>query len=78
MQVDVGTTPEKLPVGPGSTPIVQNIGPGVLYLDFSSGVSADTGFQIEVGGAYEFPKDLPKDLYAVASVQTDVRILVVG
>lgn len=78
-KVTVGTAPVQLPVDVGETPVIQNLGPGVLYLDTRSNVAAGTGLKIPVDSAYEWPKDLTKTVYAIAdAANTDVRVLVVG
>lgn len=74
----VGTTPVKI-ASAGQCPSVQNLGGGALYLDTRSDVAVGTGLKLVVDGIYEFPRDLTKDLYAVADAAgTDVRILMVG
>lgn len=82
MKVVVGTEPVHLPIPADSTPIVQNLGPGVLYLDHDPEVSVDTGLKVPVDTGYEFARDLSQgggQVYAVADADdTDVRILVVG
>lgn len=78
-KVTVGTTPVQLPVDVGETPAIQNLGPGVVYLDTRSNVATGTGLQIPVNTTYEWPKDITKAVYAVAdTANTDVRVLVVG
>jgi hypothetical protein len=78
-KVTVGTTPVALPVDRGETPIIQNLGPGVVYLDTRSNVSTGTGLQVAVNSAYEWPTDVTSAVYAVADVaDTDVRIMVVN
>lgn len=78
-KVTVDTTVSRLPVAIGETPVIQNLGPGVLYLDTSSSVSVTTGLRVPVDGAYEWPRDVATSVYAVASAAgTDVRILKVG
>jgi hypothetical protein len=82
MKVTVGTTAMKLPVNGSATPVLQNLGPGVLYLDNSPAVDTSTGFQLPAGAVYEFPRDLGAGggaIYVVASAaNTDLRVLVVG
>lgn len=75
----VGTTAVALAVAAGKTPVVQNLGPGVIYLDFVSNVSASTGFEVAVDASFTFPRDLDGTCYVISSqAATDVRILVVG
>lgn len=82
MQISVGTTSVRLPVETTATPVVQNLGPGNLYVDHDSAVSAATGFKLVPNSVYEWPHDLSQatgDIYMVAdAASTDVRILVVG
>lgn len=80
MKVIVGTTPHALvEVTRNQTPVIQNLGPGDLYLDFSSTVAVGNGLKVVPDGSYEFLHDLPGRLYLVASqASTDVRILVVN
>lgn len=79
MQFSVGMTPEKLPVKAGQTPIIQNLGPGDLYLDVNPDVTIDDGLKVLPDGSYEFLRDITEDVYAVSDqAATDVRIMVVG
>lgn len=83
MKITVGTTPVSLAVDATSTPVIQNLGPGVLYLDNNAALTAATGLQLAVGDSFEFPGDLTYagsvGIYMLASVAgTDVRVLVVG
>lgn len=82
MRVLVGTSVTSLPIRSEVTPVIQNLGPGVLYIDADPAVSATSGFVLDVGSVYEYPRDLAVAagaVYAVASqANTDVRILVVG
>lgn len=71
-----------LPVDTSATPVVQNLGPGNLYVDHDPAVTATTGFKLVPNSVYEWPHDLGQAtgvIYAIAdAVSTDVRILVVG
>ncbi len=63
------------------SPIVQNLGPGVLYVGNSPQVTAATGLQIPVGGGFEFQREFDaaeeRSLWLIASqAGTDVRTLV--
>ena len=63
-------------------PIIQNLGPGTVYVEDEANVSTATGLQIPVGVAYEFPRafDTSRDrtLYLISSqAATDVRVMVV-
>ena len=78
MQVLVGTTPVKLPIDVGETAIIQNLGTGTIALGYGAGLTMANGLHVKVDEAYELPKDLRRDMYAVADVAaTDVRVLVV-
>ena len=82
MKVTVGVVPTQLVSLTGqTTPVLQNLGPGIIYFDHDPAVTAATGLRLGVGDTYEFPRDLVVAgglLYAVADVDTDLRILVVG
>lgn len=82
MKIAVGTTPVQLPYKGHVTPMVQNLGPGVVYFDNDPNVSATTGIQMQVGAVYEFPGDLSGGgglVWLVANSGTcDVRIMRVG
>jgi hypothetical protein len=79
MKAIVGTTPTQLPVGDRQVPVIQNLGPGVVYIGFTSDVSADSGLRIPVDAVYEFPGNVQGTLHAVSTLaDTDVRVLVVA
>jgi hypothetical protein len=82
MKQTVGTTAVKLPVSASQTPVIQNLGPGIVYLDGAGTVAAGTGLKLPVGAVYEVPRDLSSgsgELWLVAdAASTDVRFLVVG
>ena len=62
-----------------SRPVIQNLGPGDLYLDFVPDVAVGTGFKLEPEGpALEFSQRIARALYAVASADTDVRFIDAG
>jgi hypothetical protein len=63
-------------------PIIQNLGPGTLYLNtVSTNISTD-GLQLPVGAVYEFPKVVQDGAGAVwiqaIGGDCDVRIINVG
>lgn len=78
----MGTSAARLPVDSSGTPVVQNLGPGKVYLDTVSTVTTANGLELEVGDVYEFPHDLSQaggGVYAIADqANTDVRLMVVG
>lgn len=65
-----------------SQPIVQNIGPGDLYISTTSVDVADTGLWLPAGAVYEFPAALVEGAGAVwiqaAGDDCEVRIINVG
>ena len=82
MNLTVGVTPVALPEGNEATPVIQNLGPGIVYFDSDATVTVATGIRLGVGSAYEFPRDLGLGggkLYLVSTLAaTDVRYLAVG
>lgn len=59
-------------------PLIQNLGPGVLYVDLDEGVAVGTGLRVAVDAMVELPA-LRGVLYGVAdAASTDVRLLDVG
>lgn len=81
MQQTIGTSPVRLDVPTAATPIVQNLGPGNVFLG-DAAVTTGTGLKLSPNSAFEFPRDLGQGfggLFAVADAAgTDVRYLVVG
>ena len=79
-------TPANGPVKPSlsrtARPIVQNLGPGTLYLNTSSQNVVAEGIKMEYMAVYEFPTTLvegPGEIWFAADGDTcDVRILNVG
>lgn len=63
-------------------PVIQNLGPGILYLGATSTDLTTEGIQLPVGAVYEFPAVVQEGAGAVwiqASGGTcDVRLLNVG
>lgn len=63
-------------------PIVQNLGPGILYIGSNSATLLTEGIQVPVNAAYELPATLVEGagrIYAQASGDDcDVRTLNVG
>lgn len=82
MHQSVGTAAVVLAVTPQQAPVIQNLGPGNLYIDSNPGVTTNSGLKLAVGDTYEYPRDLAEaagSVYAIADqAATDVRILVVG
>lgn len=80
MKLTVTNTPVRLPVEGGGTPVVQNIGPGDVYMD-SGSVDVATGLLLPAGATYEFGRDLSLgsgNLWLVSIGTADVRYMVVG
>jgi hypothetical protein len=81
-QVDVGTVPVRLPVQGTTRPMIQNLGPGIVYMDRDEDVDATTGIKLEVGDVYEFPTDVSaggSSVYLISdTADTDVRYMVAG
>jgi hypothetical protein len=63
-------------------PIVQNLGPGILYVGTSSTDLTTEGLQLPVGAVYEFPRNLVDGAGQVwiqaSGANCDVRIINVG
>jgi hypothetical protein len=63
-------------------PIIQNLGPGTLYVGNTSSNLTTEGLQLPVGAVYEFPAPLAEGAGAVwiqaSGANCDVRILNVG
>ena len=82
MRQIVGTTVVNLDLPRSSRPVIQNLGPGVLYLDSDPDVTVDSGLQLPVGAVYEFFYPLAGQdvgLSLISSLaNTDVRVLVNG
>lgn len=83
MQVTVGTTVTPLGFGGGDTPLIQNLGPGTVYMGRDDTVTVGNGVRLGVGDAYEFPSDLgasgSSTVYLVSDAAgTDVRYMVVN
>lgn len=85
MQASVGTSAAKLDLSGypdrgsrGQTIIVQNLGPGDVFLDAVAGVTSASGLKLVPGNAYEMRTDGSQEIYAVASQTSDVRVVVIG
>ena len=63
-------------------PVIQNLGPGVLYLGATSDTLSTEGIQLPVGAVYEFPRVVQDGAGAVwiqaIGASCDVRTLNVG
>lgn len=81
MQQTVGTASVLLNVPMSGTPLIQNLGPGAVYVG-DIGVTVANGFRLAVGGVLQLSQDLGLGSGAVHliadAINTDVRYLVVG
>jgi hypothetical protein len=63
-------------------PVIQNLGPGVLYIGATSTNLSTEGLQLPVGAVYEFPRIVQDGAGAVwiqaIGASCDVRMLNVG
>lgn len=82
MKITVGTSAVSLGLDSSSTPVIQNLGPGNVYIDSTDQVTTSTGLKLGVGDVYEFLRDLNQaggEIFLVADAgNTDVRYVVVG
>lgn len=82
MRQIVGTTVVNLDLPRSCRPVIQNLGPGVLYLDSDPDVTVDSGLQLPVGAVYEFAQPLAGNEVSLSLISslanTDVRVLVNG
>lgn len=86
MQMDVSTTEVELDTTDyadagmkGQVLILQNLGPDDLYLDFLTGVDADTGVKISSGGGYEVTGWSPSmSIFVISDGTSDLRYAVAG
>lgn len=63
----------------GQTVMIQNLGPGNVYLDAVDSVATDTGIKIGIGGGWEISNWTGGSIYLVADLaSTDVRVVAVG
>lgn len=79
MKVTVGTTSTAVPKSSGAQPVIQNLGPGTLYIDTVTPATAAGGLQLPVGSVFEMAESSRSGdatLYMIADAAgTDVRIL---
>lgn len=81
-KLTVGVTPVEVPrSGPGR-PVIQNLGPGTVYLDTDNdGVTTGDGLRLEPGDAFEFTHAASYEtgVWLVSdTADTDVRVIVMG
>lgn len=79
MRILVGTTAVQIPVD-RSRPVIQNLGPGDLYLDTDGDVDANSGLKLIPTAVYEFPvAGAGMNVWVVATqASTDVRVIEIG
>lgn len=77
----MGVQRERLPVRGTNTPMLQNLGPGTVYMG-GPDVTVDDGVLLPVDATYEFPRDLGAGggaLWLVADQpDTEIRYMVLG
>lgn len=82
MQQSVGVAAVQLAgVSGKQRPVIQNLGPGTLYLGEDNTVSTGNGLQLPVGAVFEYASAIANDtaVWAVSSLAaTDVRVLALG
>lgn len=86
MKVTVGTSAVLIPTNedddagqPGQVVVLQNLGPGDVYVDGANDVDTDSGLKVPSGAVYEFPRTQNEFAYwmVASEAATDVRVLVV-
>lgn len=80
MQVILGTTKQAVAASGRNRLLIQNLGPGNVFLDTEGTVTATAGLKIEPGAVYEFPTaSADDDVYIISdTANTDVRIVRLG
>lgn len=79
MRILVGTTAVNLPGG-RARPVIQNLGPGDIYIDTDGDVDADSGLKLVPNAVYEFPTSGSlSEIWVVATAEnTDIRVVGMG
>jgi len=79
MRILVGTTSQKI-LADRSRPVIQNLGPGNVYIDTDGDVDVNSGLKLAVNAVYEFPTaGAESDIWIVSdAADTDVRIVEMG
>ncbi len=80
MRILLGTTPQQIK-GTRSRPLIQNLGPGNVYVDTDGDVDAASGFKMVPNSVYEFPTSGASSvgIWVVAdAANTDVRVVGMG
>lgn len=75
----VDSTPVAVATANAQYPVIQNLGPGDVYLGTVSTVNASTGLKLPQGLVYEVPNMARRAgrLYLVSDTSADVRVLAV-
>lgn len=80
-KLTVGTVAVQLPSYGPATPIIQNLGPGKVYLGDSDAVTAADGLQLEVNGKITLSTGSSSagPIWLIAdAADTDVRVVTLG
>lgn len=80
MRILLGTTPQQI-TGDRARPLIQNLGPGNVYVDTDGDVDADSGFFLVPNAVYEFSTAGGNNsgIWVVAdAADTDVRVIGIG
>lgn len=78
MKVMVGLTATSVDKGGRGRPLIQNLGPGTVYLDTDQDATVSDGLQLSVGDVYEFPGGGSSEtvISLISTIDaTDVRII---
>lgn len=81
MKYLVGTAPVSIPLGGRGRPIIQNLGPGILYLDTDAAATTTDGLELQVGDSFEFytAGSMETGISVVSTMaNTDVRVVTMG
>lgn len=76
----LGTSKQQITASGRNRLVIQNLGPGNVFLGTEGDVSPTIGLKIAVNAVYEFPTtSADDDVWVVAdAANTDVRVLRVG
>jgi len=78
-ETPIATTESVDSFAAGQVVIVQNLGPGTVYLGTSQGVTAVNGLELVPDAVYEFPRTANEVTFYAVSTQaaTDVRVVLI-
>lgn len=74
MNISITTAVDEFVRG-GDEVLIQNLGPGMLYVGLKSDVSSSTGVQLDVFDAIELPGATDGSLYMTSDSSADVRVV---